>query len=254
MQVTILGSGTSIPLSYKASPSIMLKIEDKIIVLDMGPGTLRQLSRIGIDSTRIDHILFSHFHPDHTADLIHFLFVIRNPSVFERRKPFLISGATGLKKLIRNLQHAYSHWLDIPENKMEVEELEIEGPLKKEHGEYSVISGPVKHTESSLAYRIEDEKGKSFVYSGDTEFCEDIISLAENTDLLILECAVPEGSGLDGHLTPSEAGQIASAANVKKLLLVHFYPEILASDISGECRKYYDGELILGQDLLQLDV
>lgn len=254
MQITILGSGTSIPLSYKASPSMMLKIEDNIIILDMGPGTLRQLSRVGIDSKRINHILFSHFHPDHTADLIHFLFVTRNPSVFDKRKPFLISGATGLKTLIRNLQHAYFHWLDIPEGKMEVEELEIEKPVKKEYGIYSVISRPVKHAESSLAYRIEDEKGKSVVYSGDTEFCEGIISLAENTDLLILECAVPEGSGLDGHLTPAEAGQIASEANVKKLLLVHFYPEILTANISGECRKYYNGELILGRDLLQVEV
>ncbi|MFC1840134.1 MBL fold metallo-hydrolase [Thermodesulfobacteriota bacterium] len=253
MQVTILGSGTSIPLSYKASPSTMLKIEDNIIILDMGPGTLRQLSRVGIESTRINHILISHFHPDHTADLIHFLFVTRNPSVFAGRKPFLISGATGLKALIRNLQHAYFHWLDIPEDKMEVEELEVEGPIKKEHDTYSVISRPVKHAESSLAYRIEDEKGKSVVYSGDTEFCEEIISLAENTDLLILECAVPEDSGLDGHLTPSEAGRIASAAKAKKLLLVHFYPEILTADISGECRKYYDGELILGKDLLQIE-
>jgi ribonuclease BN (tRNA processing enzyme) len=254
MQITILGSGTSIPLSYMASPSIMLKIEDEIIVLDMGPGTLRQLSRIGIESTRINHILISHFHPDHTADLVHFLFVTRNPSVFSGREPFLISGAAGLKNLIRNLQHAYFHWLDIPEDKMKVEELEVKGPLKKEHGTYSVISGPVKHAESSLAYRVEDKKGKSIVYSGDTEFCEEIISLAENADLLILECAVPEDSGLDGHLTPTEAGHIASAANVKKLLLVHFYPEILTTDIPGECRKYYDGELILGRDLLQVKV
>lgn len=254
MQITILGSGTSIPLSYKASPSTMLRIEDNIIILDMGPGTLRQLSRIGIESTRINHILISHFHPDHTADLVHFLFVTRNPSVFESRKPFLISGASGLKELIRNLQHAYSHWLDIPGDMMEIEELGTNSLLKKDYGKYSVISGPVKHTESSLAYRIEDEKGKSFVYSGDTEFCEEIINLANNTDLLILECAVPENSVLDGHISPSEAGRIASAANVKKLLLVHFYPEILTSDISGECRKYYDGELILGRDLMQVEV
>lgn len=254
MQITILGSGTSIPLSYRASPSILLRIEDEIILLDMGPGTLRQLSRIGIDNTKIDHILFSHFHPDHTADLIHFFFVTRNPAIFNIRKSFLISGAVGLKTLIENLQHTYTHWLDIPEDKLKIEELNTEHPVTTEHDNYSVISEPVKHTESSLAYRIEDKNGKRLVYTGDTEFCEEVISIAKNTDLLIMECALPEGENSDGHLTPSGAGRIASAAGVKKLLLVHFYPEILSTDISGECRKYYDGELILGRDLLQIDI
>lgn len=254
MQITILGSGTSIPLSYRASPSILLKIEDEIIVLDMGPGTLRQLSRIGIDNTRLNHILFSHFHPDHTADLIHLLFVTRNPTILNRRKPFLITGAMGLKSLIHNLQHAYTNWLDIPDEIMKVEELKTETSVKTDHDNYSVISGPVKHTESSLAYRIENKSGKSLVYTGDTEFCEEVISIAKNTDLLIMECALPDGGNSDGHLTPSEAGRIASAAGVKKLLLVHFYPEILSTDISGECREYYDGELILGRDLLQIEI
>ena len=254
MHITILGSGTSIPLSYRASPSVMLKIENEVIILDMGPGTLRQLSRIGINNTRINHILLSHFHPDHTADLIHFLFVTRNPTIFDRRKPFLISGASGLKTLINSLQHAYSHWLDIPEDKMKLEELSAEMSVKKDYGNYSVVSGPVRHTESSLAYRIEDKKGRRLVYTGDTEFCEEVISIAENADLLVIESALPEGENTEGHLTPSEAGRIASLANVKKLLLVHFYPEILSTDITGECRKYYGGDLILGRDLLRIEI
>jgi len=254
MQITILGSGTSIPLSDRASPSIMLRVNDKIIILDMGPGTLRQLSRAGIDNSKIDHILLTHFHPDHTADLIHFLFVTRNPNIFDKRKPFLISGAFGLKTLIQNLQQAYGHWLDIPDDKMKIEELSTKSPVKTEYGNYTILSGPLEHTESSLAYRIEIENNKSMVYTGDTGFCEEVISLAKNTDLLILECAVPEGSNVDGHLTPSEAGRIAAMANAKKLLLVHFYPEILSTDISGECRRYYDGELILGSDMLQLEL
>jgi ribonuclease BN (tRNA processing enzyme) len=59
---------------------------------------------------------------------------------------------------------------------------------------------------------------------------------------------------VEGHLTPSEAGRIATMARVKKLLLIHFYPEALRKDIAGECRKAYKGELILGRDMLTVSI
>jgi ribonuclease BN (tRNA processing enzyme) len=252
MQLTVLGSGTSIPLSYRASPSIMLNIDGDILLLDMGPGTLRQLARAGINNRSIDHILLSHFHPDHTADLIHFLFLTHNPNILDNRKPFIISGSTGLKTLINNLQNAYPRWLEIPEGKITIEEFSNLEFTETRYGKYRVSSYPVKHTESSLAYRITDKNGKSIVYAGDTGFYEGISSFAKGADLLILECSLPEGKSTEEHLTPAQAGQLASISGAKKLMLVHFYPIVLSTDITGECRKHYNGELILGRDMLQL--
>lgn len=254
MQLTVLGSGTSIPLTYKASPSIMLNVDGNILLLDMGPGTLRQLARAGISNNSINHVLFSHFHPDHTADLIHFLFVTRNPNLFDKRKPFILSGSRGLKTLISKLQSAYPGWLEIPEDKMTIEEFSNIEATANIYKKYTISTYPVDHTESSLAYRIEDKKGKSIVYAGDMGFYEGISSFAAETDLLILECSLPEGGSTEGHLTPAQAGHLASLSGVQKLMLVHFYPEVMSTDITGECRKFYNGELILGRDMLQIKV
>ena len=163
MQLTVLGSGTSIPLSYRASPSIMLNVDGDILLLDMGPGTLRQLARAGINSISVNHVLFSHFHPDHTADLIHFLFVTRNLSIFEKRQPFRLSGSAGLKTLISRLQSAYPGWLEIPEDKMTIEEFSNIETTVNSYEKYTVSTFPVDHTESSLAYRIEDKNGCNIV-------------------------------------------------------------------------------------------
>ena len=254
MQLTILGSGTSIPLSYRSSPSLMLNIDGDILLLDMGPGTLRQLARTGINSSSIDHIFFSHFHPDHTADLIHFLFVTRNPNIFDNRKPFLLSGSKGLKNLIYNLQKAYLGWIEIPKDIMTIEEFNNLETTVNNYKKYTVSTYPVDHTESSLAYRIEDKRGKNIVYAGDTGFLKGIASFAAETDLLILECSLPEGGNTEGHLTPAQAGRLASLSGVNKLLLVHFYPEVLSTDITGECRKHYRGELMLGRDMMSINI
>ncbi len=254
MQLIILGSGTSIPLNDRASPSLALIVGNRPIIFDMGPGALRQLTKAGLDYEQIGQIFITHFHPDHTADLIHFLFASRIPSVVKRRDPFVISGPKGLKELVHSLQETYPNWLTLPSDIMKIEEFEAGKFTQRDYDGFRLISGPTNHTPHSLAYRVEPPEGKSVVYSGDTGFCDQVVDLAQGADLLVLESSFPDGEEAEGHLTPSQAGQIAGMANVRKLVLTHFYPECLETDIEKQCRKTYQGELILGSDLLQITV
>jgi ribonuclease BN (tRNA processing enzyme) len=105
-----------------------------------------------------------------------------------------------------------------------------------------------------VAYRLEDPAGKSAVYSGDTGFCEEVVQLARGANLLILEASFPDGQEVEGHLTPSQAGRMASLATVERLVLTHFYPECLATDIAAQCRKTYGGPLTLATDFLRIRV
>ena len=252
MELIILGSGTGQPLVDRGSPSLSLLLDERLVLFDMGPETLHQLSRVGIHHEKIKHIFISHFHPDHTAGLIHFLFATRHPPILEKRAPFIITGPRGLQDFFKKMQKAYGKWLTMPSDIMGVEELEIQKREKREYKAFHIVSQPVRHILQSLAYRAVFPSGKSFVYSGDTGLCSEIVDLARGTDLLILECSFPDGEGVEGHLTPSQAGQVARSAGVNRLLLIHFYPEVLASDIARQCRKTYAGELILGRDLLHL--
>jgi ribonuclease BN (tRNA processing enzyme) len=252
MKLIILGSGTGNPSNDRASPALVLYTGSEITLLDIGPGTLRQLARIGITHERINRIFITHFHPDHTGDLVHFLFATKDPLTIETREPFLIAGPRGLETFIRGLQTAYGKWLDVPSHIMRVQELDTHGRETRKYENYRVETQSTKHTSHSLAYRIEGIKGHTLVYSGDTEYCQEIISLAKNCDLLILECSFPDDQPVEGHMTPSEAGRVATLAGVKKLLLLHFYPEVLATDIAISCRKTYKGELILARDLMHI--
>ena len=254
MKLIILGSGTGIPLADRASPSIVLKKKDAAALFDMGPGALRQLAKAGISHENIERIFITHFHPDHTADLIHLLFATRIPSVLQRRKPFTITAPKGFIDFLEKLQSVYSPWLELPSEILKVEELDIKNPVNNSYNSFEIISQHVDHTPHSLAYRINIKQGKSIVYSGDTGFCEEIIELAMDADILILECAFPDGEEQEGHLTPSQAGHIAALSKTKKLVLTHFYPEVLETDIKADCRKTYEGELILAKDLMMFDV
>jgi ribonuclease BN (tRNA processing enzyme) len=254
MKIIILGSGTGLPLVDRASPAFVLLLEKRLALFDMGPGTLRQLSRAGIPYNRIGNIFITHFHPDHTADLVHFLFATRHPPDLAKRRPFTITGPQGFRDFHKGLERAYGNWLDIPPEIMEIKELAAARKDRIGYEGFDIISQPVKHSDPSIAYRVEHPSGKSLVYSGDTGFCPEIIDLAKGTDLLVLECALPDNEKIEGHLTPSLAGKIATQAGVTRLILCHFYPEVLETDIAAKCRKTFDGELILGRDLLHVRV
>jgi ribonuclease BN (tRNA processing enzyme) len=254
MKLIILGSGTSVPHAQRASPSAALFIDDRFLLLDIGPGTLRQLAIAGLSFEDIDYICISHFHPDHTADLIHFFFATRYPPVLSTRKPFSIVAPEGFNQFVTLLKQPYGNWLDLPDGLMRIEELHTRKEDKKKFDTFTIVSAPVKHTPHSLGFRIEDSSGKVIVYSGDTGYCEGMIDLARDADLLILESSFPDEKEIEGHLTPSRAGDIATRSGAKKLLLTHFYPECLKVDIEAQCQKTYQGELILATDLMSLSV
>ena len=119
---------------------------------------------------------------------------------------------------------------------------------------FTVETLPMAHRPESIGYRITGDDGRTVVYSGDTDVCDNMVTLAHGADVLICESAFPDDLKVPGHLTPSQAGELAASANVPRLVLTHFYPECDQADIRKECRKTYGGELILAEDLVQIDL
>jgi len=215
---------------------------------------MQGLLRAGVTTDKISHIFYSHLHPDHTGELVSFLFATKYPESYRRREPFTVVAAKGFADFYEKLKSAYGEWIELEDGLMNIVELDNKGGAHLDCGNFEVDSLPMDHTDESLAYRITASDGSSFVYSGDTDMCENLVTLAKDTDLLICESALPDEIKVSGHLTPSLAGRIATKAKVKKLVLTHFYPECDAVDIFSQCRKSYEGPLVLAEDMLQLEI
>jgi len=90
MKLTILGSGTCIPNKKRGSSGYLLETSVSKMLLDCGSGTTWKLEQIGINYLEIDHIFFSHIHPDHTGDLVPFLFATKYSHNKKREKPLFL--------------------------------------------------------------------------------------------------------------------------------------------------------------------
>ena len=122
-------------------------------------------------------------------------------------------------------------------------------------GKIRIKTNPVIHssTTKSIAYRIE-YRNKVFVYAGDVEYCNEVIDASKNADVLLLECSFPDNIKVEGHLTPSLAGKIAAKANVKTLILTHFYPEVLKTNIKEACNREFKGKIIIAKDKMKIQI
>jgi ribonuclease BN (tRNA processing enzyme) len=246
MRLTILGSGTCVPYLRRGSSSYVLELRKSNILLDCGNGATWKLGKMGINYLDIDHIFITHFHPDHTADLIPFLFATKYAYQSTRIKSLNIWGPTGFVSFFSGLTEAYGNWI-VPQaltvNDIEKTEIQFE--------DFVLKSTHTPHTENSLAYRI-DSEGKSLVYTGDTEYSGSLVKLAENTDILLIECSMPDDLKVEGHLTPAEVTRIANESGAKKIILTHLYPACDESDILARMRNQIDADVIVAEDLLEI--
>jgi len=254
MKITILGSGTCVPSLKRGSCSVLIEIAQSLLLFDSGAGTMRRLLEAGVTIDKLSYIFYSHLHPDHTAELVPFLFATKYPHTYRRRKPFTIVAAEGFVDFYEKLKFAYGEWIELTPGLLRILELDTTGRDHLDCGLFDVNSLPMDHTDMSLAYRITAPDGKSVVYSGDTDLCDNLVMLAKGVDVLICESALPDETKIPGHLTPSLAGRIATQAGVKKLVLTHFYPECDAVDVSQQCRKTYHGPLVLAEDLMEIEL
>jgi ribonuclease BN (tRNA processing enzyme) len=222
-----------------------------MLLVDAGLGTLQKLAVLGVSLTEPDVVAFTHLHLDHTAELAPLLFALRNAGI-GRRKPLSLLGAPGFRDFYGKLRRMYGTWVEGEDYPLLVEEI-TDRPVSL--GSLVLTAVPVLHTPQSVALRVEDpETGKVIAFSGDTAVCPGLVTASRNADVAVFECSFPNERKVEGHLTPGEAGEVATAARVKRLVLTHFYPECEEADILGQCRETFSGEVILAEDLLRVSV
>jgi ribonuclease BN (tRNA processing enzyme) len=251
MELIILGSGTGVPSLRRGSPAYAVQAAGRLLLLDLGSGACRALLRHDLNFSQVDLIALSHLHPDHTGDLVPFLFASHYSLGYTRKEPFWLLAAQGFRDFHERLKAAFGQWVEAPPGLLKLQELNPDGPDQVNWEGLTIKSAPVNHIPGSLAYRVE-AGGRSLVYSGDTDVSDSLVDLARGADLLVLESANP--FKVPGHLTPEEAGALAARAGVARLVLTHFYPPCDEVDVTALAAQEFTGEIIRAEDGLRLEV
>jgi ribonuclease BN (tRNA processing enzyme) len=243
-----------VPSLARSSCAALVTAGRERILIDAGPGTMRRLLEAETTIFDLSHLLLSHLHPDHTGELVPLLFATKYPDGDRRQHPLKLVAGQGFRNFYNELKGVYGEWIELPERLFCIHEMRTSGPDSTRLGTLSLATRPMAHSPESVGFRIQTPDGLSVVYSGDTDATPELVALAQGADLLICECALPDEHKVPGHLTPSEAGQMATAAAVGHLVLTHFYPQCERVDLAAQCRRTFAGALTLARDLLTLEI
>jgi ribonuclease BN (tRNA processing enzyme) len=250
VMLMFLGSGTILSAPDRSCSSVYLKNEKEQILVDIGCGTLRRLAEERIEHHRITKVFLTHFHPDHIGDLIPFLFFLRNSPHSEEREKLSIWGPEGFLAFIEGMEASFGSWINEPSDYLEFNELQ-QGSIDLH--DFRLTWENVSHTPESVGYCFQFDN-KVVSVSGDSGYCQGLIDLCRGADVAILECAHADEFAVEGHLTPALAAKIAESAKAKKVILTHFYPDALESNILDVMTKYYSGDVTLARDGMQLSL
>ncbi|MEO8414845.1 MAG: MBL fold metallo-hydrolase [Ginsengibacter sp.] len=225
---------------------------NRVVILDAGTGIRKlgkELIKEGV-SQNIINIVFSHFHWDHIQGFPFFA-----PAYNPNQRIGIL--AIGMREQIHDIKDIFS-------KQMQEEYFPIRMDTMGAHFEFlaysdkeTIYGAHVKsiaqyhqHMGGSYGFRLDDE-GVSLVVCTDLEHINGvdprIVEFAKDADLLIHDgqYTSEENQGAFkgwGHSTWEQAVEVASRANVKKLIITHHDPDHDDDYLDGlenECQKIF---------------
>lgn len=247
MRLTVLGSGDAFGSGGRFNTSFLIEAAEGKVLLDCGASFLVACKEHGFDPGLIDAVVVSHLHGDHFGGLPFLLLEAQHLS--RRDRPLLIAGPPGAKA---RLDAA----LDVlfpksREGSWRFDWRVIELAVGKPHHMLgmTITTAEVLHQSGapSTAVRLSDGSA-TLAYSGDTEWTDVLIPIADGADLFIVECYNYDQQ-VAGHMAWTVLRQKLDLLRAGSIMITHMNATMLARTAEAQAAG-----VLVAQDGMQLDI
>jgi len=239
--IKFLGTGGSrfvVAKQLRSSGGVFINYNGLNIILDPGPGTLVRCNRAKppIDVSKLDAILLSHLHIDHSND-VNILIDGMTVGGFKRRGALFApkDSLNGECCVVFNYLRDYL-------TKIEVLKEECRYAIENSDGERLCFSTSVRHNHPVETYGlILDMHGLKVSFLVDTKYFHGLIDCYKGSDMLVINVTRRTPSINISHLSIEDVQKILKGTKPKKAVLTHFgltmlkaRPDIIANDLTKE--------------------
>jgi ribonuclease BN (tRNA processing enzyme) len=213
VRLTVVGCSGSGPGPGSAASCYLVEHDGFRVLLDLGNGSFGPLQGL-TDPDGVDAVYLSHLHADHCFDVAPFVVWHRWSGRSSRRRIPLIAPAGSDQRLAAICEEGGKPLTDVFEF--------LPTPETAQLGPFALRTARTEHPVECHAARL-TAAGASLVYTGDTGPSDRVADLARGADALLAEAAHPDVPDLPPalHLTGRQAGELAAAAGVGRLLVTH---------------------------------
>ena len=198
------------------------------MLLDCGASSPVALKARNIDPNTIDGVILSHLHGDHFGALPFFLLDAQFLSLRDaaaRRSPGRRARASGSMRRCEVFfpRSSTNPW------RFPLEIVEIAPGVPDEVLGFAIRTAEVVHQSGapSTAVRLIARTARCCAYSGDTEWTDALIPIADGADLFIVECYDYDRQSR-GHMSFSALREKRGELRARRIMLTHMNPTMLA--------------------------
>ncbi len=247
MRLTFVGSGDAFGSGGRFNTCFRIEAGGATILLDCGASSLVALKAQAIDANSIDGVLLTHLHGDHFGGLPFFLLDAQH--VARRETPLIIAGPPGTRPRLDAAMEVFFPRSSGTKWRFPLQVVEISPGVPDEFLGFAVRTAEVVHQSGapSTAVRLACA-GRVLAYSGDTEWTDALVPIADGADLLVVECYEYE-QDRSGHLSLRKLIEKRRDLRAKRIVLTHMNPSMLARAAEAERHGF-----LVAHDGLVLDV
>lgn len=224
VRLRFLGCGDAFGSGGRMHTCFHLEGAGEPLLIDCGATSLQALKREQIEPSSIGAVALSHLHGDHFGGLP---WLIMDGRFSERSRPLVISGPEGTEDRLRTVFEGLYPGSASAELPFEVSFLEYAEGQPAPLGDAVVTPFEVIHSSGAPAYGLRVEYGgRVIAYSGDTEWTDALVAVAQGADLFVCECNFYEQSG-PGHLNLPTLQDRHDRFDCRRLVLTHLGQDML---------------------------
>jgi ribonuclease BN (tRNA processing enzyme) len=226
MRLTIIGSGDAFGSGGRFNTCFLLEADGRTILLDCGASSLVALKARKVELNAIDGVMLSHLHGDHFGALPFLLLEYQFHS--RRERPLRVAGPPGTRERLNAACEVFFPRSSRNVWKFDLEVAEITPGVPEALEGFAVDTAEVIHQSGapSTAVRLA-RGGKVLAYSGDTEWTDALIGVADGADLFITEC-YDYSRDVAGHMSFARLKDKRPQLRARRIMLTHMNPTMLA--------------------------
>jgi ribonuclease BN (tRNA processing enzyme) len=225
LTVQFVGSGDAFGSGGRLQACISVRSAMAHVLVDCGTTSLVGLKRLGLDPLSIDAVVVSHLHGDHFGGLP---FLVLDQQFARRERDLIVAGPPGLRARLVQAQEVLFPGSSSVQRRFEVRVVELRerAPMLLLPG-VEVTGVPVVHASGAPAYGLRVTcEGRTIGYSGDTEWTDALLEIADQADLLVCE-AYTVDRPVKYHLSLAELEAHRDRLGCRRVLLTHLGPRML---------------------------